>query len=521
MGHAVPEGKIGLASRLQMWSSEWKWNEEAWYMAVNSAKSFLKILERSGLVADEPLKKALAELSKKFNGRMVKLDDLTSHLIEKDLITEWHREKLAAGRYKGFFLGKYRLLGHLGTGGMSSVYLATHKISGQKRAIKVLPREKVPDKSYLDRFYREGKAAASLNDNNIVRIYDICNEGDRHYMVMEYVEGKDLYELVKEVGPLPHREAASHVLQAAHGLAHAHDRNLVHRDIKPANLLLAHGGTLKILDLGLALFKETDEESLTVMHGERVMGTADYLSPEQAVDSHDIDLRADVYSLGCTLYYLLTGRPPFPTGSLAQRIARHRTEYPTPVQELRLDCPEPLVMICNRMMRKDPDHRFQNCPQLQVALQQYLDEGEVDLPDVPDDSELIRNRSASSGRKAGGQKASEFAIEPVSSKSPSSKSFRSSSSKSLEKNEQAQPSESSTKLLARRQLMPVWALMVIIVMGFAIVALVVLIARTLVAEESRMTGDARPALVYNQPCRETPVSPSLQFPPNHFPGRKT
>ena len=331
-------------------------------MAVNSAKSFLMMLERSGIVAEDRLKKTLSELSKKFNGRMVKLDDLTSHLIESEIITSWHCEKLLAGRYKGFFLGKYKLLGHLGTGGMSSVYLAEHRISGQKRAIKVLPRKKVPDKSYLDRFYREGKAAASLNDNNIVRIYDICNQDDTHFMVMEFVQGQDLYEKVKQSGPLKIEDAVDHILQAAVGLEHAHDRNLVHRDIKPANLLLAHDGTIKILDLGLALFQEKDGESLTVLHGERVMGTADYLSPEQAVDSHNIDHRADIYSLGCTLYYILTGQPPYPTGSLAQRIAKHRTEYPAPISDLRLDCPPPLIQICERMIRKKTGSPFPKLP---------------------------------------------------------------------------------------------------------------------------------------------------------------
>ena len=154
-------------------------------MSEPSAKSFLKLLERSGIVAEEKLKRELASLKDKADGRAIKTTELAEHLVDSGLITKWHTEKLLNGKYKGFFLGKYKLLRHLGSGGMSSVYLAEHRISEQLRAIKVLPRKKVDDKSYLDRFYLEARAAASLNHPNVVRIYDICNEKDTHYMVME------------------------------------------------------------------------------------------------------------------------------------------------------------------------------------------------------------------------------------------------------------------------------------------------------------------------------------------------
>ncbi|MDG1872408.1 MAG: protein kinase, partial [Mariniblastus sp.] len=161
-------------------------------MSEPSATSFLKLLERSGIVADEDLTLQLDKLSKIAAGRKVRTSELIEHLVESGLITKWHTDKLLAGKYKGFFLGKYKLLRHLGSGGMSSVYLAKHKISQQLRAIKVLPRKKVTDKSYLDRFYLEARAAASLNHPNVVRIYDICNEKNTHYMVMEFAQGNDL-----------------------------------------------------------------------------------------------------------------------------------------------------------------------------------------------------------------------------------------------------------------------------------------------------------------------------------------
>ena len=251
---------------------------------------------------------------------------------------------------------------------MSSVYLAKHKISDQFRAIKVLPRKKVADKSYLDRFYLEARAAASLNHPNVVRIYDICSESDTHYMVMEYVKGKDLYEIVKDDGPLDFVDAANYVAQAAEGLTHAHDRELVHRDIKPANLLRTDQGDVKLLDLGLALVNQDDSESLTVLYNEKVMGTADYLSPEQAVNSHEVDSRADIYSLGCTLYFLLTGHPPFPSGTLAQRIAMHQTQEPADIRESRPECPVELVELCQRMMIKDADKRIQTCAEVESEM---------------------------------------------------------------------------------------------------------------------------------------------------------
>jgi len=235
----------------------------------------------------------------------------------------------------------------------------------------VLPKKRVSDKSYLDRFYLEGRAAAALNHPNVVRIYDICNEADTHYMVMEYVKGRDLYETVKANGQLDFGNAANYIVQAAKGLAHAHEKGLVHRDIKPANLLLTDDGGVKILDLGLALLQEEETESLTVLYNEKVMGTADYLSPEQAINSHEVDHRADIYSLGCTLYYLLTSKPPFSEGTLAQRIAKHQTAEPPPLKDQRSDCPDELVAICHKMMRKVPTERYADCNELAQVVQHF------------------------------------------------------------------------------------------------------------------------------------------------------
>ncbi len=385
-------------------------------MAETSAKSFLNLLGRSGIVPKDRLKDTLKSLSKKANGQVVKIDDLTTHLLENELITQWHCDKLLSGKYKGFFLGKYKLLGHLGTGGMSSVYLAEHLVSGQKRAIKVLPKTKVDDKSYLDRFYREGKAAASLNHPNICRVFDICNENKTHFLVMEYMKGRDLYEIVNEGGPVNFVSAAEFIMCAADGLSHAHKKNMVHRDVKPANLFLTENGNVKILDLGLALLTE-EEESLTVLYNEKVMGTADYLAPEQAVNSHTVDHRADIYSLGCTLYFLLSGHPPFPDGTLAQRIAKHQTEEPANLQTIRADCPTTLIEICANMMRKDPDERYQDCAAVKTALHAFLHNKPLDQH--PTRAPAIDTRNSVKESKPGSSKAKSRTTKPASGKGSS------------------------------------------------------------------------------------------------------
>ena len=339
---------------------------------INST-TLLELIQRSSLVREDRLQQSVSEFEAQ-HGRPLPEDAtaLAAHLVAAHLITRWQADNLLRGKYRGFFLGKFKLLGLLGSGGMSSVYLAEHTLMLRKQAIKVLPKKRVSDSSYLERFKLEALATASLDHPNIVRLYDIDNEGDIHYLVMEYVPGRDLQTIVSDTGPLGYVVAARYVAQAARGLQYAHDARLIHRDVKPANLLLDDHGSVKILDLGLALFSRDGAASLTLLHNENVLGTADYLAPEQALSSHDVDSRVDIYSLGCTLYFLLTGHPPFPEGTLAQRIAKHQSKAPPDIRLDRPDCPAELVNICGTMMQKDPRHRYPNMQAVADTLEAWV-----------------------------------------------------------------------------------------------------------------------------------------------------
>lgn len=342
-------------------------------MAKPIADVFLDLLRRSGLVEKNQLNAVLSDLQKESGEEAVADSDcIANRLVSYGLMTRWQADKLMEGRHKGFFLGKYKLLDHLGSGGMSSVYLAEHVLMQRRVAIKVLPKNRVEDSSYLARFHREAQAAATLDHRNIVRAYDVDNDGRVHYLVMEYIEGRDLQHIVQEDGPLDYIVAAEYVRQAAEGLAHAHQAGLVHRDVKPANLLVDQRNVVKVLDLGLARFADENKASLTVAFDENVLGTADYLAPEQALDSHGADARADIYALGCSLYFLLTGHPPFPGGTLPQRLMKHQKQPPPSIHVDRPDAPQDLIEICLKMMAKRPDERYVSMTEVAMVLAQWL-----------------------------------------------------------------------------------------------------------------------------------------------------
>jgi serine/threonine protein kinase len=330
---------------------------------------FLRLLRASGLVEAERLDRFLEP----WLGSAGQVPDaLVAALVEGGLVTPWQIDQLRKGRHKGFILGKYKLLRLLGTGGMSSVYLAEHSTLHHKVAIKVLPVKRVDQSSYLARFEREAQASARLNHPNICRAFDLDTYGSIHFIVMEYIEGIDLYAKVKRDGPLEVRETAELIRQTALGLHYAHEEGLIHRDIKPANLILDKRGTVKVLDLGLALAHDDDRSSLTREHDEKVLGTADYLAPEQARDSHLADRRSDIYALGCTLYYLLVGKAPFASGTLAERIRAHMNQPAPNLLEKRPDVPTAIAELYFRMMEKHPEARQQTAQEVADALANWL-----------------------------------------------------------------------------------------------------------------------------------------------------
>jgi serine/threonine protein kinase len=336
---------------------------------VQSVDDFLGVVRRSGLVEEDRL---LSIVQPWVGHAGPPPAPMLEALIEAGLLTQWQIDQLLKGRYKGFMLGKYKLLRLLGAGGMSSVYLAEHATLHSKAAVKVLPVKRVDQSSYLARFEREARQSARLNHPNIVRTFDLDTAGAIHFIAMEHVDGIDLHAKVKRDGPLPILEAADYIRQAAIGLQHAHEEGLVHRDIKPANLMLDTRGTVKILDLGLALAGGDEDGSLTREHDEKVLGTVDYLAPEQATDSHMADRRSDVYALGCTLYYLLVGRAPFASGKLPERMQAHLHKPPPNLLDQRPDVPIAIADLYFRMLQKHPDGRPQSAKEVADALGAWL-----------------------------------------------------------------------------------------------------------------------------------------------------
>jgi serine/threonine protein kinase len=334
-------------------------------------KKFIEGLQKSGLVPLEELRRLLSEIREEHGGPLSDPDQVAEVLVARSLLTDWQCQKLKSGRCRGFFLGDYKLLGHLGTGGMSTVYLAEHVTDGRKRAIKVLPRKRVGKRSYLERFRLEAEATAKLNHPNIVRAFGIGQDNDTYFIVMELIEGENISRLVREHGPIELIDIVRYTAQVARALKYAHEQGIIHRDIKPGNILVNKNGEAKLLDLGLAMSRE-QEASITQLYDEKVIGTADYLSPEQAINSHQVDLRTDIYSLGCTLYFMLTGHPPFPVGSLAQRIAMHQSRRPADVMKRRPDCPEEIKAICDKMMEKKAANRYEDCQEVFEVLSRWL-----------------------------------------------------------------------------------------------------------------------------------------------------
>ncbi|HEX3869881.1 MAG TPA: serine/threonine-protein kinase [Pirellulales bacterium] len=300
---------------------------------------------------------------------------LLKSLVASGKLTQFQASNLLQGRGKALVFGEYLVLDKIGAGGMGQVYRARHRRMKRVVAVKVLPPASVKTPEAVKRFQREVEAAARLLHPNIVAAFDAGEANGLHFLVMEYVEGRDLSAILKANGPLPIDQAIECLRQAACGLAYAHAEGIVHRDIKPANLLLDKKGTVKILDMGLARFDEIGVKSDAVKEGltqsGQVMGTVDYMAPEQAADTHAADHRSDIYSLGCSFYRMLTGENVYGGDSVVKKIIAHMTE-PTPsLIAKRPDVPPAIDAIFQTMVAKQPQDRYQSAAQLVAEIEAW------------------------------------------------------------------------------------------------------------------------------------------------------
>jgi eukaryotic-like serine/threonine-protein kinase len=345
------------------------------------------LLLRSKLLSVDEAKGMFARWQQEAKSAANNLARFASWMVANRYLTDYQARLLARGHAEGFFLNEYKILDRLGKGRMAGVYKAQHHL-GQIVAIKVLPPSKARDPQLLARFHRESRLALQLKHPNIVRTFQTGNAQGLLFLVMEYLDGETLDEVLARRGKLPPNEAVRLIYQALQGLQHIHTQGLIHRDLKPANLMLVGTNpdsslraTVKILDIGLGriLFDEGTAE-VGGLTGEGVLlGTPDYMSPEQARDPRHADIRSDIYSLGCVLYHTLAGQPPFPDTNIISQMIRHATEAAKPLKAFNPAVPDGLQQILNWMMAKDAAQRYPTPERAAQALQVFLTAGSEQL----------------------------------------------------------------------------------------------------------------------------------------------
>ena len=338
-------------------------------MAKLTIDKFIENLKKSQLLSNEQFEAVCADIEP--SRKTIKTRPLTRRLIKEGLLTPWQVKMLSAGQAK-FFLGNYKLLQRLGRGGGGTVFKAEHTIFGRIVALKLMFRRVLADANAVTRFHQEIQSAAALDNQHVVRAFDAAMVGTSRFLVMEYVDGEDLRSILDRRGKLPIPEACEYIRQAALGLQHAHEKGMVHRDIKPANLILTwqddEQPLIKIFDMGLARLSHMKFEDDGMTREGQIMGTLDYMSPEQGWDSRAVDIRGDIFGLGCTLFHFLSGCLPFQSGnSLQKLIARCSNDAP-PIREFAPEITAQLEAVVQKMLARHPGERYQTPRQVVDAL---------------------------------------------------------------------------------------------------------------------------------------------------------
>jgi molecular chaperone DnaK len=382
-------------------------------------RNFAELLIRSGLMDQDELRRLLKALPAA--ERPSTAAALARWLVAENRLTAFQASRLLAGDRRPFVFNNLVILDKLGEGGMGEVYLAEHRRMKRRVAVKVLPMAAVRDEKLLRRFYREVEAAARLMHPNIVTAYDASEYQGMHYLVMEYVDGQDLGTMVDRRGPLPVDYVVGCMIQAARGLHFAHQQGVIHRDIKPSNLLVDRAQVVKILDMGLARLvdsrtgEDTVPDELTGTG--HIVGTVDYMSPEQIEGTAQVDHRTDIYSLGCTMYRLLTGVPPFRRSAPIETLIAHRTAPIPRLRDARTDIPPELDQLLERMLAKNPKDRMGSMADVIEGLESCLDHEEFRIapPRIAVGGTTVRDQV---GQEASGERTAVMVDTAVESPGP-------------------------------------------------------------------------------------------------------
>ncbi|WP_020469002.1 serine/threonine protein kinase [Zavarzinella formosa] len=360
--------------------------------APTTLKEFCTLLVRSKLMTPDEVKNVVRH--QQSSGKDPEdLDTFRKLLYSNKYLTEYQLALLTRGHSDGFFLDQYKILELIAKGSMAGVYKAVHQ-SGQTVAIKVLPGSKAKDPDALARFRREARLITKLDHPNIVRAFQLGTSGNKHYLAMEYLDGDTLEDILGERKRLPPMEAMRIAHQVLLGLQNLYEKGMIHRDINPTNIMLLDSGTgrkdpdtldrpVKILDIGVgkSVFDESIKEDPTQLTSDGVLlGSPEYLAPEQARKASAADIRSDIYSVGCVLFHMLTGQPPFPDKSILNQVMRHATEPPRPLADLISPVPDGLQNVMNWMLAKDPAQRYSTPEKAAQALQLLIRNIPANIP---------------------------------------------------------------------------------------------------------------------------------------------